>query len=169
MIQKFHKKLYKSHRLHKYRFILLFLTLSILITAFIFHNSLQDSQTSNAQSSSVAEVVKPIIDPGNQVEEKTFHKLTRKLAHGIEFCILGCSAGGLMVSLKTVLRRYPVFMILFCLLGTAVADEFIQSFTGRTSNVKDILIDFSGAVVGMLIAVCIAAVVRRITSHHVHQ
>ena len=167
MIQKFHKKLYKSHRLHKYRFILLSLSLSLLITAFIFHNSLQDSQTSNAQSSSIAEVVKPIIDPGNQVEEKTFHKLTRKLAHGIEFCILGCSAGGLMVSLKSVLRRYPVFMILFCLLSTAVADEFIQSFTGRTSNVKDILIDFSGAVVGVLLAVGIAAVVRRITGHHV--
>ena len=128
MIQKFHKNFHKSHRFPKYRFILLFLTLSLLIIAVIFHNSLQDSQTSNAQSSSVAEVVKPIIDPGNQVEEKTFHKLTRKLAHGIEFCILGCSAGGLMVSLKTILRRYPVFMILFCLLGTAVADEFIQSY-----------------------------------------
>ena len=72
-----------------------------------------------------------------------------------------------MVSLKSVLRRYPVFMILFCLLSTAVVDEFIQSFTGRTSNVKDILIDFSGAVVGVLLAVCIAAVVRRITGNRI--
>lgn len=151
-------------KLHKHRFILLFLMLSLLITAFIFHNSLQDSQTSNAMSSSVAEVVKPIIDPDNQVEEKAFHKITRKLAHGVEFCILGSSVGGLMISLKPALRRCPVFMMLFFLLGTAVTDEFIQSFTGRTSNVKDILIDFSGAVVGVLLAVGIAAMVRRITS-----
>ncbi|MBR3997128.1 MAG: VanZ family protein [Clostridia bacterium] len=95
---------------------------------------------------------------------QTLSKITRKLAHGVEFCILGSSVGGLMVSLKPVLRRCPVFMMLFFLLGTAVTDEFIQSFTGRTSNVKDIIIDFSGAIIGMLLAICTVAVVRRITS-----
>lgn len=55
---------------------------------------------------------------------------------------VGFARGALMYSIYNVFRRYPVFIALFILLSTAVIDEYIQSFTGRTSSVKDILIDF---------------------------
>lgn len=149
------KQTIKNNLIH---FILISLT--IFIIAFIFHNSLQDSKTSNAISDSVAEVIRPILDPQEKVKEKTFHQFTRKLAHGIEFCALGCSGGGLMFTSrrKTVhgtqegadsRRGISLSTALLFLLGTAVIDEYIQSFTGRTSSVKDILIDFGGGVTGL--------------------
>jgi len=152
-------------KLYKYCFIFIFIILSILITGFIFQNSLQDSQTSNAQSNSIAEVIKPIVDPNNQVEEITFHKMTRKLAHGVEFCVLGCSVGALMFCINAVLKHTHVFMMLFYLLSAAVTDEYIQSFTGRTSSVKDIFIDFAGAVIGLVFIIVIVTLFRKSRWH----
>ena len=81
----------------------------------------------------------------------------RKLAHGIEFCALGCSVGGLLWGVRSRNKRMRCAEVsdhhsssaLLYLLGVAVTDEYIQSFTGRTSLVSDILIDFCGAVVGL--------------------
>ena len=39
---------------------------------------------------------------------------------------------------------------IFCLV-IAVGDEFIQSFVGRGSNVRDVLIDFSGGILAVVI------------------
>ena len=95
------------------------------------------------------------MDPQGLIEENAFLKFIRKLAHGVEFCILGCCMGGLLYSINAVYQHYNLFMMLFVLLSTAVIDEYIQSFMGRTSSVKDILIDFGGAVVGVLLVVII--------------
>lgn len=98
--------------LHKYRWIIIFLILTIVTTAFIFRSSLQDSQTSNNRSNTVVKVVKPIVDPQGEVEESTFHNITRKLAHGIEFCILGCCMAGLMYNVYVVFQRYHISRVL---------------------------------------------------------
>ena len=45
--------------------------------------------------------------------------------------------------------QYHIALCLFLLLAVAVIDEYIQSFTGRISSVKDILIDFGGGVTGL--------------------
>ena len=42
---------------------------------------------------------------------------------------------------------YPLFFVLVI----AVGDEFIQSFVGRGSNVRDVLIDFSGGILAVII------------------
>lgn len=150
---KFNLKTYQKTNRKLLRSLLLpvSLMLIILITGFIFSNSLQDGETSNTASESVAQTIRPILDPQEKVEEDKFHVFTRKLAHGIEFCALGCSIGWLMWCVSGGMNAERVFTALFCLLSVAVTDEYIQSFTGRTSCVEDILIDFVGGLTGLIL------------------
>ena len=78
--------------------------------------------------------------------------LIRKSAHFFEygalaamltivFCLLNQSVLNMMV--------YSLFITLLC----AVMDEFYQSFINRGSRVQDIIIDFSGALVGTIFVV----------------
>lgn len=134
---------------HAVLFILLAVT--VLILCFIFHNSLQDSTASNTRSGQIAEKIKPVLDPQNTVTEELFHKITRKMAHFLEFGLLGVSAALLAMHISAAYVRCSVFAPLFFILLSAVTDEFIQSFTGRTSSVSDVLIDFSGAGLGILL------------------
>ena len=69
--------------------------------------------------------------------------IVRKGAHFTEYLILS----GLVTATYgafTDKRNYS-FILLMCIL-VALSDEFLQSFImGRSSEVKDVLIDFSGA------------------------
>ena len=65
--------------------ILLVLLCTMLITAYIFHNSLQDSQTSNAKSETVADTIRPILDPNEQMTDKTFPAKTEALSDVLGF------------------------------------------------------------------------------------
>lgn len=128
-----------------------FAVLATLIVCFIFHNSLQGSEISNGRSGLVAAFLKGLLDPADRFEEESFHKFIRKAAHFIEFAGLGLCLGGMAADLgrwqNRVYRSFPVLLALL----TAVCDEFIQQFTGRTSAVKDVVLDFSGALSGMLL------------------
>lgn len=76
--------------------------------------------------------------------------LIRKSAHFIEYFILAVLFSSCLKkqSLKWIeMIIYPLFFVLVI----AVGDEFIQSFVGRGSNVRDVLIDFSGGVIGIII------------------
>jgi len=132
--------------------VLIFLVLTLISLWQIFGNSLQDSKTSNNRSETIVENVKPIIDPEDKVPDSVLNKIIRKLAHGIEFAILGFSVCGLYITLIKRNRMSGISTLLLFLMSTAVIDEFIQSFTGRTSSVKDVLIDFAGGVIGICIS-----------------
>ena len=126
---------------------------ALLLPCFIYGNSMQTGEESRQTSDAVVEVVKPIVDPKDEIEDETFSTIIRKLAHFTEFFWLGMAICGVMLSA----RAYPrlawlraseaVLFLLLC----AVADEFLQSFTGRTSSVRDVLIDFGGALSGLLL------------------
>lgn len=45
-------------------------------------------------------------------------------------------------------------------LMVAVLDEFVRSFVGRSSLVKDILLDFSGGITGLTIVLIVASIVK---------
>ena len=47
-------------------------------------------------------------------------------------------------------KTSEIFLLLFLLLLFPVIDEFIQKFSGRTSNIFDIIIDFSGGILAIL-------------------
>ena len=81
---------------------------------------------------------------------RLLHVLVRKGAHLFEYAMLGSL---LYLLFKCFKQRehncwiYALFLVLLC----ATMDEFFQSFVGRTSSVRDVLIDFSGAIIGMCV------------------
>lgn len=114
---------------------------------FIWSNSLAGSKQSNALSGWVEKLLKPMVDPHGKIPAKVFDYEVRKAAHVTEYAILGM----LLVWLSVPIKKQDVWLLLFTVMMTAVIDETIQIFTGRTSQVQDIWIDFFGAGAGMLI------------------
>lgn len=133
--------------------ILLLAVLILLVVCFIFANSMLDGATSCGMSSGLSAWLKAILDPGNYFSPRTFHVILRKSAHFCEFGVLAVVLVAFVNEIRKcgreLTRLFPAF---FCL-ATAVCDEFIQSFTGRTSSVCDVVLDFCGALTGMVLAV----------------
>ena len=143
------------------RQILIFAVLSVLVSGFIFRNSLPSIEESREQSGILVAFLRRILDPDGMWPEAVFHHWIRKLAHLTEFGLLGFCLGGLTDGLKPRFwRGVYAFVPLFCVLAVAVADEFIQSFTGRGSMVSDVVLDFGGGVLGLL-GMCLCLIVLR--------
>ncbi|MBO7275901.1 MAG: VanZ family protein [Clostridia bacterium] len=136
--------------------------LIILNLLFIWGNSMLAPSSSNALSSGVMAKIVDFLDldslPG--YSEEIFHAVVRKAAHAFEFMCLGA-----MLTLR-LKKDKPMYSAAFALcVCVAAIDEFIQMFTGRTSALKDVLIDSSGAAVGVII-IC---VILHILSKHKRQ
>jgi VanZ family protein len=127
-----------------------------------FYNSTVKSEESNAESNAIAGSLQPKVDPNGTIQIKTFREIVRKAAHVLEFAALGVWFSLMALLLSRGVWR-PVWehisAPLFATLMTAVTDEFIQSFTGRTSSLKDVLIDFAGGLVGFFLTAGIYALV----------
>lgn len=143
------------------RFLILFAVLSVLVAGFILSQSMLPREDSAEQSGWVMDLIKPFLDVENQVPEETFHLWIRKAAHFMGFAALGLCVGGFCVNLGHLRqRRYRALPMLLTLL-TAVADEFLQYFTGRGSMVTDVVLDYSGALFGLALAALIACLMDR--------
>ena len=126
---------------------------------FIFSNSMQSGAASGLRSAAVTEWLNgglARVGVGWRFSER----LVRKLGHFSEYALLGF---WLMLSLRVYTRRilshisWPLF---FGLLA-GVLDEGIQMFAdGRGSDVRDVVIDFSGVVFGLLAALFLLLLVR---------
>lgn len=128
----------------------LFAVLSFLTMCFIFSQSVLSREESGGLSAGIVAWLKPILDPNGMLSEDTFHYYLRKAAHFTEFAVFGCFISGFTVNFGLYLQRKYVALPLLLSLSVAVCDEFIQYFTGRGSMVTDVVIDFSGAVFGLL-------------------
>jgi len=127
----------------------LVLMVLILVTiAFIWSNSLQSIPESQARSLGFLDKVKPFLGVFVGSGNVTNH-LVRKLAHFTEFSALGCE----LILFSNIRKRggiQPIVNCLFAGLSVAVVDETIQIFSNRGSQVQDVLLDFAGAVTGIL-------------------
>ena len=133
---------------------------AFLLTAaflgFIFFNSMQDSVASDAQSDSVKGVLQSFFD-WLHIDSGTATFLVRKAGHLLEFFVLGCL---LCVDIRILTRNWwaRIFAPLFFGILFPVLDETIQLFTpGRSSEVRDVLIDFCGVCIGVAVATTILA------------
>jgi VanZ family protein len=131
---------------------------AILIMYMIYSFSAQDSTESSKLSYSVSYKAVKIVDKEldlNLSEKQITHSINkihhyiRKLAHFSEYFLLA-------VSIAIPLYVYGLRGILLVLaagvicVGVASSDEFHQLFVyGRGASVKDVLIDSSGAFVGI--------------------
>ena len=140
----------------------IFALLSMLTVAFIWGNSLKSIPESASQSSRLAELIRPILDPQEKLTSDAFHNLVRKLAHLTEFFALGVFVCGFTLSLGAELKKRMICLPVLIVLLVAVGDEYIQYFTRRGSLVTDVVLDFIGALGGLLAAVLIYKIILKI-------
>ena len=133
-----------------------FLLLAALIWIFIFSNSVQSGPASNAISGRVAELLRPLLNPNGWIEEKRYLYLVRKIAHFVEFGALGVCLSGAAANMDIRLRWALGLSVL-----TACADETLQRFTGRTSSLKDVMLDSAGAACGILAVYLVLCIIKR--------
>ena len=115
----------------------LWLALSILWAGFIFWNSAQNAATSDAMSDGVIELL--------GLELSAFW--VRKTAHFCAFALLGIL---LQRFFANGAKPVPYGTLLLLCLAVACADETVQLFpVGRSSELRDVWIDFAGALTGV--------------------
>lgn len=125
----------------------------------IFWFSAQDGFRSGGLSGSITAKLAAIL-PGwaglspeaREARINFLHHLVRKGAHMTEYAILGA----LLMNAWTRQRRYAgaisAALAAFCGLLYAASDEFHQLFVpGRAGRVTDVLIDFGGVLIGVLL------------------
>ena len=121
----------------------LFLTLLVIATlCFIWSNSMVGKEGSASLSRRVTAWLNGIGIP-------VTHYFVRKSAHFCEFGLLGCELM-LLIGLRSGVSLQSMSNAAFAALLTAVTDETIQIFSGRGSQVQDVVLDFSGALTGIL-------------------
>jgi VanZ family protein len=121
----------------------LFLRLLLLVTlCVIWGNSLLSREDSAALSGGITAWLRSI---GLPVSDH----FVRKTAHFCEFGLLGCELT-LLFWLKSGLSFQNLCNSAFAALLTAVTDETIQIFSGRGPQVQDVVLDFVGALTGIL-------------------
>ena len=130
------------------------LLLGILALAFIWGNSLQTAEESSAVSGGLLQWFAPIFD-GLGIPEEWQHDLLRKTAHMAEFAALALLWCGALLNEK----RERIWAVLAICVMAAAVDETIQLFvSGRSGELRDVLIDTAGAAVGTGFAVILRAV-----------
>ena len=118
----------------------------LAITCFIWQNAIMNA-TASAESSGV---IVDMIAPSDPVKAASWSLWVRKLAHVVEYALLGGAVFALAVQLKARYRTSVYGWAFFYVLAVAVVDEHIQSFSDRTSSTGDIVLDFMGSCLGFV-------------------
>ena len=150
----------KSQTSMRFRVIIFILTAGMIAFAFI-HSSMP-ADLSSEESESVMGVLQYILDFLGFSAELTDH-IVRKAAHFAEYTAIGM----LLVSCAYSFSRTKPYryysQILFAGLATAVIDETIQlNVAGRSGQITDVLLDFSGVITGAVFMLLVYMIYRKI-------
>jgi VanZ family protein len=137
------------------------IVLCLLSFGFIFYNSTKPGDVSNEKSYEIlnriraeyrelqGEEAKQYKNLPTSSREEKLNLIIRKNAHAFEYCILAIFVSLILFQFKLQGRRAIIYIMFICLFY-AVLDEFHQLYVpGRTSSVRDVLIDFTGSIIGM--------------------
>lgn len=129
----------------------IFALLATLWSAFIFSNSFKPGAVSTNISGGFVSFILDLLQKiGFNPDTEILTIFVRKSAHIIEFLILAILVCLCYTQSGKAIKFY-CFTILFFCLAVAVTDEFIQLYVAnRSSEVRDIVIDFSGSVAGVV-------------------
>lgn len=139
---------------------LVLLVLTVLFILFIFSRSTVPSEASAKESGSVVGALSSLWSFFGIDKDSADH-IVRKLGHFIEFMGLG-----VLLTLSACFNgnkklKGHVFTVLFFCLCIPVCDETIQYFSpGRAPEVRDVLLDFSGAVTGFIVVAFIRKICK---------
>ena len=139
-------------------FLIIDILLLIITLAFIWLSSLESASESAEKSEGLLIAIAPILELFLSADRINEHMI-RKLAHFIEFALLG----GELILLCVIDRRTRPQQVINCLsasLAVAVIDEALQLLSDRGPQITDVLLDFSGAVFGILFVLLIYVLVR---------
>lgn len=136
----------------------------------IFYFSHQVADNSAKQSSTIVEIISNIIPyiKNMQEPEKTIlmkeiiTPIVRKSAHFSIYALLGILTTNFALTIENKkLNKASILSLIFCFIY-AITDEFHQTFIpGRSGELRDILIDTSGALVGILFTIAITIITRK--------
>ena len=163
----------------KRKWVTVFVTLAIILTvavlinmAIIYFFSEESMEDSGNRSTGIVEKLMHLLHPDYDSLDwdtqmdimASTHRLVRKLAHFAEFGLLGFLSAWLVAYVnrrKKWIRAWLEWLIptVFCLLY-AISDEVHQIFSNRGASAKDVVIDFAGAVTGILLLRAILGIVR---------
>lgn len=131
-----------------------FAVLAALSVVFILYNGSQSAEQSLSRSDAIVEQVQSAIrtDTANGAKPLNLSGFVRKSAHVIEYALLGLLAGLTALLWKHLHGRLHIACPIALIFAVSVADEYIQSFRQRSSQVKDIVIDVCGGLCGLLLA-----------------
>ncbi len=116
--------------------------MTILWISFIFYMSSKPAVESSAASSQIVDAILNWLNLSGTFEE-TLTFIVRKGAHFTEYFILSTLITATHGSFKN--KKYNYSFILLVGVLVALGDEFLQGFIlGRSSEVRDVLIDLSG-------------------------
>lgn len=133
----------------------IFIILSILATLFIWARSMKTADDSVAETVFVAELLQKIF--GESFELPSIYTI-RKLAHFSEYLLLGT----LLSIVAVVVKKIPVYFVppVFSLFVACIDEFVIQRFSyGRGPSSSDVMIDESGALMGMVVVYIIAMII----------
>ncbi|MGN0075914.1 MAG: VanZ family protein [Parafannyhessea sp.] len=163
------------------RHVALWLAIVALWLVFIWGHSLVSGAASRGESSRVMVVLRPAFQAAGVTSTHTMTFVIRKTAHFLEYLVLGLLCGRTRSEVLGQGRRscFPAsrecvwqisssdlrLALLTVMVGCVapVVDETIQVFVpGRSSQLRDVIIDLCGVLVGTLLA----AALRRVRRGH---
>ena len=157
----------------------IFIILSVFWMGFITYNTSQVGEISNNRSVLITKkiinktqvVINYKVNNSDDLDiienyDEFIKKLNiyiRKFAHGFEFFVLALL---IFLTLKSfnIKSREVIIYTLFIVLLYAVIDEYRQLYIpGRNSNVRDVVIDFTGGIGGVIISQFIISIKKIIS------
>ncbi len=129
--------------------------LLVLTIAAIWGQSMIHKEASQVESDALLTVLNPFddVEIGNATSEAYWHlsDVFRKLAHLIEYGILGCELMVFQTIRKQKVAVKQAFInLLFAGMLIGLIDETIQVFSQRGSLVSDVWIDTLGLLLGLV-------------------
>lgn len=132
----------------------LFIFLLILWVGIIFYLSGTNGAASHKESIQLVNIfsdIKIIKTAIHELKITNTDQFIRKNAHAFEYIVLAILSSAIFFSTNKKGLSAIIYILFTCLL-LAILDEYHQSFVpGRASLVSDILIDFIGSIIGIVI------------------
>lgn len=120
----------------------------VLVSLFIWGNSLAPATESSAQSGRVVALLAPLLEK-LQIDPSLRQFIVREGAHMAEFALLAVVWMNLLWRCKGPWYRKIALAAALCM-TTAFLDETIQLFvSGRIGQISDVLVDLLGTAAGM--------------------